>query len=167
MLKTARATTISALYQIVRRRRIESVTSSTLRSDELIARAAARPDEGGLPAIDLAPQPLNVDLDHVRARIVAAVPHVFGQFLTRNHGAFLPTQVFEQRVLTRRQVEPLAIGPGFTGAGVEGDPAALEAFRQNRQHPAALQGTQAGVEFTEVEWLGQIVVGAGIESCNP
>src|SRR5690242_14521805 len=131
MLKASSATTISALYQIVSRRRIDNGMGSIPRLDQLIAGAATSPDEGGLAAIDLASQPLDVDLDHVRARIVATVPHVLRQLLASDHRAFVAAQIFEQGVFASCELQALAVDPGLPGSGVQGDATALDAIGQH------------------------------------
>src|SRR5260221_14483284 len=75
-----------------------------LGAEELIALAAARADPRGAPGrVDLAAQPLHVDVDHVGRLIVGLVPHMPGNVGAADHLAVMPREMLEQRELARRQ----------------------------------------------------------------
>src|SRR4029453_7858559 len=100
---------ITRLYQRVRRVRIVSVTRSVLAGDEGVPFAAERPDHRlALRIVDLPPQSLHVDVDHVRERIVRSVPHVFGDLGPADDLPRMSYEVLEQRVLAHGQPQSLS-----------------------------------------------------------
>src|SRR4051794_13523661 len=73
--------------------RLEDVAGSAEGMDQLRVRIA----------VDGAPQSPDVDLDEVREGIELLVPDVFGDLLAPDDAAGVSAEVFEQRVLLRRQ----------------------------------------------------------------
>ena len=57
-----------------------------------------------MAVVDLAPQPLDVDLDQVRHRVEAVVPDMLGDVRAADDGTLAPRKVLEQRVLLRREL---------------------------------------------------------------
>lgn len=74
-------------------------------------------------------------------------------------------QGLQQRLLAARQVDRLAAEEGLAAAGVVGQAAVLDQVDAAPRH-APQQGLQAGGEFTQVEWLEQIVVGPGLQAVD-
>src|SRR5260370_19152681 len=101
-LNTARASTSSTEYQTVKRVRSESCTAVPLY--QLIALSAPRANQGRpIGVVELPAEPLDVDVDDVRKRVVVLVPHVLGDVGAAHDVASAAREVFEERVLTARQ----------------------------------------------------------------
>ena len=74
-----------------------------------VAFAAARPNQRVRRAVvEFPSQALDVDVDHIRERIVELVPDVLGDVGPADDLAGVARQVLEQRVLARRQVDGAA-----------------------------------------------------------
>ena len=102
-----------ATYQMVRRARRERRAHGSSSRGQLIALAAPRPDQRLAPGrIELPAQPLHVDIDHVRDRVVVLVPDVLGDVAAADDVARVAGQVLEQRVFLRAQQDlPIADRP--------------------------------------------------------
>src|SRR5262249_56388320 len=106
--------------------------------DDLIALASARADRGlGARLLDLAPQPLDVDVDDVRQRIVVLVPHVLGDVASAHDVAGAPREVLEKRVLLGGEHELARADERAADARVERQGADRDPLGQKRQARAA------------------------------
>src|SRR6266581_2227691 len=106
------------LYQSVRRARMESVTvcSRGVASEclRIVRRGKLRAQRVPFSApstnhgilswiVELPPQALHVDVDHVRQRLVGIVPDVLGDVGAANDLAGASREIFEQRIFSRRE----------------------------------------------------------------
>src|SRR5439155_5785578 len=154
-----------ARYQAVRpRRRRASGCRAIARSvAKAVAGAPQRMDQLRLEGIvDLAAQPPNEHLEHVRERIVIVVPHVRGDRRAVDHLAAMEDEELEQRELFRRQLHRL--------------PAALHAARReihlqildrhdarHQRRPPPRECADARDQLAKGEWLRHVVVRADLE----
>src|SRR5688572_20277819 len=88
-------------YQSVRRERTVSniVGIARCRADGVAGSAARVYQLHGVPVVDLAAQPLNVDLDQVRHRVEAVVPDMLGDVRAPDDLVVPPHEILDQRVL--------------------------------------------------------------------
>src|SRR5687767_12030111 len=94
------AAAITPTYQSVRRVRTVSIIQRVARGVDGIAGPAAGLNELDREVVvDLAPQPLDVDLNQIRHRVEAVVPHMLGDIGTADDFSLALHQVFKQRVL--------------------------------------------------------------------
>ena len=135
---------------------------------ELISLAAAGADDRGrFRIVELAAEPLHVDVDDVGKRVVVLVPDVLGDVGAADDVSGLPGEVFEERVFAAGQ-RNLGAGPtDALSADVDRQRTDLEALRRERTAVAPRERAQAGEQLAEIERLGQVVVGAGVESLDP
>src|SRR5688500_570122 len=93
-------------YHNVSRARTVSNIAIALVDAEGITRAAARLDEPQwLTIVDLASQPLDIDLNQVRCWIKAVVPYVLRDVGAADDLRPPPHQILEQRVLLRGELD--------------------------------------------------------------
>src|SRR6185295_12249408 len=96
-----RATGRAAAPACTRASASPAVTASSRRggsADELITFAPPRPNQRVRSGpIELPAQPLHVDVDNVRQRIMMLVPHVLGNVRAADDIAGVADEVFEQR----------------------------------------------------------------------
>jgi hypothetical protein len=75
-------------------------------SPEAEADAPDGVDEGiGLPAVDLAPDPADVDIEDVGVRVKVQIPYVLEQERPRHHVAFVAHEIFQDLKLPRQEIE--------------------------------------------------------------
>src|SRR5437764_7571859 len=95
-----------AVYQSVRRARTECNMSGL----EHVSRTAHRLNPfSRRDSLDVAAQPIDVDLDEVRERVELLVPDVLGDLLAGDDAAGVARQVLEHRVLFRGERERHAV----------------------------------------------------------
>jgi hypothetical protein len=75
-------------------------------------------------------------------------------------------EVFEQRVLAAGERHFRSAGPHALSRDVDRDVPHFETLRRKRTPVASGQSTDAREELTEVERLGKVVVGAGIQALD-
>src|SRR5258706_9638588 len=135
---------------------------------QLVAFAAARAYQGFLPGqVDLPAEPLNVDVDDVRERIVVLVPHMLRDVGAAHDGTRVMRQVLEQRVLARGQRDRTVAPLDGTGCRVESEVTHLDDLRNRGTRAATNHGAQSRKQLAKRERLRQIVVGTAIESGDP
>src|SRR5258708_15149982 len=141
-LNTARASTSSTEYQTVRRVRSESCTAVPLY--QLIALSAPRANQGRpFGVVELPAEPLDVDVDDVRKRVVVLVPDVLGDVGAAHDVASAAREVFEERVLTARQRHFPALRPDALARNVDGKGTDRKAIGGQRT-PVAAGGGAGG-----------------------
>src|SRR5690349_1716543 len=93
-----------AVCQSASRARTDSNTRILRGLGEHVPCPAPRLDQRRGPArIELATQPVDVHLEHVRPRIVVLVPHVLADLRAAEHAPGVAREEFEQRVLLGRE----------------------------------------------------------------
>ena len=131
---------------------------------ELIALAAPRADQRlGSGAIELAPQPLHVDVDDVRQRIVVLVPDVLGDVRAADDVARAADEVFEEGVFLGGEQHVGVADAHLAAARVDRERADRQPLGQQRLPPAADERAQPREQLAEVERLHQVVVGAAVQ----
>src|SRR6266540_4354762 len=63
------------------------------------------------PFVELSAKPADVDVDDVGAGIEVIVPHLLEQHGAGDHAAFVASEIFEQQIFARLQIELLAGAP--------------------------------------------------------
>jgi len=131
---------------------------------EDVAAAAAGLEQGlaGFFA-KFAAEAVHVDFNEVGKRIEGFVPDVFGDFGAADNAAGVAGEIFEERVFLGSERD--GTRAAFRGllSGVEFEIADYDTWGTEFVG-AAEEGAEAGEEFAEFEWLGEVIVGAGIET---
>src|SRR6185369_8718002 len=141
-----------------------ATAASYAANHQLIPLAAPRPDQRvRARAIELAAQPLDVDIDDVGDRIVVLVPHVLGDVGAADDVAGAPDEVLEQRVLLGGEQDVEIAYADLPGARVDRQRPDRQALGQQRLPPASDQRPEPRQQLAEIEWLHQVVVGAAVE----
>src|SRR6185436_20507200 len=107
--------------------RVLSITPAYGREDELsmnsaedVALSAACRDQRRLAgAVELSPQPLHINVDDVRERIVLIVPDMLGDIAPPDHLARVPREEFEQRVFARGEPDAAVAAASRARAGLD------------------------------------------------
>ncbi len=153
-------TTVHALA--VRNSRCASEFARSARGCQQIAEAADRLD-------DLDPELLahaaDEDLDRVGIAIEVLVVEMLHKLGARDHASGMVHQISEQTIFMRRELDRIAVDGHPSGARIEPHRTAVElalgvagGAPQQRAHP--------GQHLFEMERLGHIVVGTGIEALD-
>src|SRR6478672_442068 len=134
------------------------------RRREHVPDATPRGDEGDLlAAVDLASQSAHVDVDQVRERIVVVVPNVRVDLGAGDDAAGVPHEVLEQRVLLRGEVDLALTTTGRVTPRIDDEVGDGELGLKDVA-AAPDESAEPREELAEVEGLGEIVVGAGVEA---
>src|SRR5687767_8572140 len=97
-IETIRIAARTVTYQSVSRARTDSKIVIVETFGQRVAGAAASVEQlDGVAVVDLAPQPLDVDLDQVRIRIERVVPDVLGDVASARDLALASRKILEQR----------------------------------------------------------------------
>src|SRR6186997_2403634 len=92
----------------------------SMNSTEDVALSASRRDQRRLAgAVELSPQPLHVDIDDIRERIVLIVPDMLGDITAPDHLARAPREEFEQRILASCQPDAAFASGRRARAGID------------------------------------------------
>ena len=105
------------------------------------------------------------DLDGVGVAVEILVVEMLDQLGARHHAAGMVHQIGQQPVFVRGELDRIAVDRDPAGAGVEPHRAAGE-FALGVADRAAQQRAHARQHFLEMERLGHIVVGAGVEALH-
>src|SRR5688572_13794344 len=161
-----RAAARTPTYQSVSRVRTVSIIQRVARSLDGVAGTAARLNEpDGEAVVDLAPQPLDIDLDQIRHRVEAVVPDMLGDVGAPEDLSLTLHQVFEERVLLGRQLNGAA--RPLDAAGTRVDDEILDGqYGRGERRPAPQQRPDARQQFPEVIRLWQVIVGAGVQALD-
>jgi hypothetical protein len=116
-------------------------------------------------AVDAVTQRTDVLIDDVRTVLIAAVPRAFQQLITRQHRARPAHEDLQQREALRRQLDSLACAPHLPRRRIQAQIADLQDHGPF-DGLAADQRPQARHQLSELEWLGEVVVGTAVESCD-
>src|SRR5512134_2598095 len=116
--------------------------------------------------LQLAPQAMNVDLDGVGAHFLVPPVELLGELILVDDASASQHQHFEDADLARGELERLAVQRSAPARGVERERAVSE-----QRAPARLtapdEGPHARFQLRQVERLGEVVVGAQVESLDP
>src|SRR5882762_3824699 len=115
--------------------------------------------------VNLSPQPINVDLYQFGERIKRIVPDMFGDFFAPDNFARVAREVLKQRVLFGSELDHLSLASDSLAPRVYLKIADFD-DRRAQLLSAPQQRTQTRQEFTELERLRQIIVGAGVEATD-
>src|SRR3954470_2664837 len=132
------------------------------RSTETEPDAANRMDERiGTGAVDLAPQPSDINIDDVCHRIEVQIPDVLQQHATGNHLSDIAHQIFQQLELARKQLD-LPPGPvSAVSQQIQFEVADAQNGIFDEDGAAAGQRRDTREHFRKREWFPEIVVTAG------
>src|SRR5213594_1406004 len=126
---------------------------------QLIPLAAARPDDRRRArTVQLAPEPLNVNVYDVRHRVVMLVPDVLGNVPAADNGAGVMHEKLEQRVFLGGEPHLATSHPRPATARVERQTAHRQALGHEWQPPSTDESTKPRLELTEIVRLHEIVV---------
>src|SRR5882672_83796 len=114
--------------------------------------------------LDLGAQPRDVDFDGVEAQCVVVVDELLRDLLLAEYSSRPREKELEQRPFPNRQIDGNVVHPDALHLGVDGQSAKREGARGSGR--TAQQRTHARFEFGDRERLGQIVVGAEIETVH-
>ena len=113
-----------------------------------------------------APQRVHGGLDEVRLVACLGRPQRFQQFTGAGPAAVSPQQFLQERVFARGEVKRLAVGIGKTPDGIDRQAAVGEHGGRTVRIPAAQKRADPGEQLGIGERLGQVVVGAEIETLD-
>jgi len=94
------------------------------------------------------------------------VPDVLGDIRASDDVSCAARQVFEQRVFAAGEGNLRAAAPDAASREIDREMTDLDALRRQRTAVAARQGPDAREELAEVERLGEVIVGAGVEALH-
>src|SRR5580693_1513180 len=114
--------------------------------------------------VDLGPQTMHQDIDHVRLRIEAVIEDVLENHRFRHGATGLAHQVFEQGGFARLQFHLLTAARDGARQEVKRQVADGQASGFGGLRGASDQGVEAGGQFGEGEGLGQVIVAAGLQA---
>src|SRR3954468_12044624 len=151
-----------AAYQ--RARRKPSVCRRRSRHFEYITHAPYGLDHLVIEvAINLLPQAVDEDVDHIGARVEAVVPDVGQDHRLRDDPPRVAHQILEQRELAGAQLDLASAAHGTTRVQVEREVTDGEIRRSGDRRCPANQRLDAGEQFSEGERFNQVVITAGLE----
>src|SRR5690606_9201125 len=168
--------TTTAITQIVSRRRREMRPSRRLPSCDGIIRFVHDPESvsGALdrvdqravePAVDLLAQRRDVHVDDVAGGFEVHVPDLLADLDAAEHAVLVAHEALEKRELAVGKLDLLAGAGGDVRVEIEFEIVAAQNARLGRL-AAAHEGAQPGEKLLELEWLGQVVVSAGIQAVD-
>src|SRR5271157_1995627 len=164
MLNTTNSSENRATYQTVRRnRKLLIIVDLRLRAQNVAFAAAGVNQAAADPRVQLGAQALDVHVDHIRERIEVLVPDVLPDLLAAHHPALVEHQKLHQRVFLGGQAHGLPGARDGMAGGVQGEVGDPRHLRPQAGGPPQ-QGPQPSQQFLEIERLGEIVVGPGIEA---
>ena len=111
---------------------------------------------------ELLAQEVDIDLDRVAFRLLAPGIKAVLELGARADLVAVAHQVVEQRVLAGRELDRLAVERHPPGGRLEHQ-RPVGQRRRRRSRGTADQRAHARLQFAEVEGLGQVIVGAGVE----
>ena len=103
-----------------------------------------------------------MDGDGVGRRVNFLAPDVFEEHVLRDDGATVPEEVCKHHEFLPGQVNYHAPQRDPVGSGIDGEVADLEHFFFNAKRPAQ-ERPDAGEQFLRGKWLGQAIIGSGVE----
>ena len=119
----------------------------------------------GRALINFAPQSIYVHFDGIGEWVEGLVPHMLGNFFAPDHTARIASQIFEQRVLFRRQRNLPSAARRRLRRGVQHQ--ILDRYPMRPQFARTTQErAQPRQQLPKFEGLGEIVVCAGIEAMH-
>lgn len=104
-------------------------------------------------------------VEGVAFQFVAEAVDAVLELFTGQYAALVVQKRLQQRLFTPGQIYRLAAEEGLAAAGVVGQAAMFDQIDAASRHTAQ-QGLQASSEFTQVEGLEQVVVGAGLQAVD-
>ncbi|MNJ59629.1 hypothetical protein D3C77_553250 [compost metagenome] len=109
---------------------------------------------------------MDVDLDGIGAGFFIQAEHLGGQLLFAHHPPRTRDQGFEHRLLARGQGQQIIIeGEAPSIEVIDQRPAALLALAT--EYATTQQGLDPRFKLSELERLGQVVIGAQVQAMNP
>src|SRR5215813_4646123 len=157
------ATTSITIVQVAAEKNSRSASElARIGQREQIAQAAYRLDHVDA---ELLADAADEDLDGVGVTIEVLIVEVLNELRARHHAAGMMHQIGQQAVFVRGELDRVAVDRHTPGAGVEPNRAAVELALGVTGRPAQ-QGAHARKHLLEMEWLGDIVVGAGVETLH-
>ena len=126
-------------------------------TEQLIALAAARADDRGrVRIVELAAQPLHVDVHDVGKRVVVLVPDVLGDVGAADHVAGAPGEVFEQRVFAAGQRDLASVRTDARAGDVDRERRRLRGARASADGDRAASARAAGraARGSRTAWSG-------------
>lgn len=115
--------------------------------------------------IDLATQPAGVYVDDIRVDVPAIVPEVRHQLGAAHDSTGVACKVLKEGELLHGERNLPRAATRRTTARVDDEVADYELGRKYLAAPAG-QRPEAGEKLAKVEWLREVIVGAGIEPSN-
>src|SRR5689334_18841789 len=117
------------------------------------------------PVVQLAAEPADVDVDDVGARIEVIVPDLLEQHGAGYDPPFVASEIFEKQILSRLEVQLLAVALHRARERIDFEIADREAVirRIYARFAPAQQGVHAGQQVGEGTRLHQIIVGTSFE----
>src|SRR5215831_2161548 len=104
-------------------------------------------------------------LDGIGVAIEVLVVEMLDQFAARDHAAGMMHEVGEQAIFVRGELDRIAVDGHAAGTGVEAPGAAIE-LALGVTGRAAQECADARQNLLEMEGLGDVVVGAGVEALD-
>jgi hypothetical protein len=103
------------------------------------------------------------DVDHVRDRVTFDAPHRLQELLAFEHLALVPQEVLEHVELQRGELDEALAAPDLVRGDIHDEIGAAEQLTAAWLAPAK-ERAHPREELVEREGLGEIVIGAGVES---
>src|SRR5215468_5595365 len=115
--------------------------------------------------IDFAPNAIHVDLDQIGEGVEFFIPDVLGDFRPANDTAGVSGEKLYERILFSGEGHCFASAGNTLSDGID-DQVSNHDFGRAQLSGAAEQSAQTRQQFSELEWLCEVVIRAAIESGN-
>ncbi len=107
----------------------------------------------------------DMNLEEVGEGVFLLVEEVFVELRAGQHGAPMEREIFEERELSRGEVDDFSLVENLSSRGVQRDGIPLESRGGGRCAPAD-ECPDAGQEFVQIEGFDEVIVGTGIEATD-
>src|SRR5262245_42886857 len=151
---------------------VQVVAEKKRRSASELRRIARRAQQVTKPAhslddvdAELPADAADKHLDGVGVAIEVLIVEMLDQLAARDHAAGVVHEIGEQAVLVRGELDRVAVHAHAAGAGIEAHRAAIE-LALGVPGGAPQQRADARQHLLQVEGLGDVVVGAGVEALD-
>src|SRR5689334_22493779 len=115
--------------------------------------------------VDLVPEESNVDVHDIRVAFVREVPDVLEEPAARDDLAGMTHEELQHREFLARQLDGDLPATHSLGRGIEGQVTHLEHWRA-LAGPAPNERAEPRPQLLQIEWLGEVVVGARVEAAG-
>src|SRR5262249_19582387 len=152
MLKATSTMAKTLTYQSVSRPRTELNTVNLFRTEHVTLATDGAQQLAGMAVIDLATQPLDVNLDQIGEDVEIFVPDVFSNLGAVYDLIRVPGKIFEQGILLAGELYSASRTAHATRLGINGHVGNSYGLCAQRR-PTTQQRASASQQLVEIEWL--------------